>query len=108
MPLTILDPNTALIVIDLQKGIVNGNFIHPIWEVIDRTRALNRCFPCEAPPSRAGQCGGTEQPSDIAVTKRIIREEAHEYSIRNVFARLGETGSTQEIISLLERRSSTS
>jgi nicotinamidase-related amidase len=48
MPLTILDPNTALIVIDLQKG------------------------------------------------------------IRNVFPRLGETGSTQEIISLLERRSSAS
>ena len=36
MPLTILDPNTALIVIDLQKGIVNGNFIHAIGEVIDR------------------------------------------------------------------------
>jgi nicotinamidase-related amidase len=34
-----------------------------------------------------------------------MREEAHEYSIRNVFPRLGETGSTQEIISLLERRS---
>ena len=33
-----------------------------------------------------------------------IREEAHEYSIRNVFPRLGETGSTQEIISLLERK----
>ena len=37
-----------------------------------------------------------------------IREEAHEYSIRNVFPRLGETGSTQEIISLLEKRSSAS
>ncbi len=59
MPLTTLDPNTALIVIDLQKGIVNGNFIHPIGEVIDRTRALIRCFPCEEPPSRAGQCGIT-------------------------------------------------
>src|ERR1700691_2600019 len=34
------------------------------------------------------------------------RQEAHEYSIRNVFPRVGETGSTQEIISLLERRSS--
>jgi isochorismate hydrolase len=32
-----------------------------------------------------------------------FREEAHEYSIRNVFPRVGETGSTQEIISLLER-----
>jgi isochorismate hydrolase len=31
-----------------------------------------------------------------------LREEAHEYSIRNVFPRLGETGSVEEIISLLE------
>jgi isochorismate hydrolase len=37
-----------------------------------------------------------------------IRAEAHEYSIRSVFPRLGETGSTEEIISLLERRSSAS
>jgi len=34
MPLTILDPTPRWIVIDLQKGIVNGNFIHPIWEVL--------------------------------------------------------------------------
>ena len=32
-----------------------------------------------------------------------VREEVHEYSIENVFPRLGETGTTQEIISLLER-----
>ncbi len=44
MPLTALDPNTALIVIDLQKGIVNGNFIHPIGEVVDRTSALIHVF----------------------------------------------------------------
>jgi isochorismate hydrolase len=37
-----------------------------------------------------------------------LREEAHEYSIRTVFPLLGETVSTQEIISLLERRSSAS
>src|SRR6202050_5687391 len=30
-----------------------------------------------------------------------VREEAHEYSIKNVFPRVGETGSTQEIFSLL-------
>jgi nicotinamidase-related amidase len=34
-----------------------------------------------------------------------VREEAHEYSIRNVFPRVGETGSTKEVISLLERLS---
>ena len=59
MPLTTLDPNTALIVIDLQKGIVNGNFIHPIGEVIDRTRELIDVFRAQELASRAGQCGGT-------------------------------------------------
>jgi isochorismate hydrolase len=37
-----------------------------------------------------------------------MREEAHEYSIRNVFPRVGETGSTQEIIALLEKRNAAS
>jgi len=188
MPLTLLDPNTALIVIDLQKGIVSGNFIHPIADIIDRTRALIDVFRAKNLPvvlvNVAGRAPGrTEQgprasqtsaegwtdllpqldrqPSDIAVTKRSwsafattdleaqlktrgvtqvvvagvatsvgveatarqayeqgfnvtlaldamtdLREEAHDYSIRNVFPRLGETWSTQEIISLLEKRSS--
>jgi nicotinamidase-related amidase len=185
MPLTTLDPNTALIVIDLQKGIVNGNFIHPIGDIIDRTRALIDVFRATHLPvvlvNVAGRAPGRteqssrsnpsfqegwtdflpqldQQPSDIVVTKRSwgafattdlehhlkargvtqvvvtgvataggveatarqayeqgfnvtlaidamtdIREEAHQYSIRNVFPRVGETGSTKEIISLLER-----
>ena len=188
MPLTTLDRNTSLIVIDLQEGIVNGNFIHPIGEVIDRTRVLIDVFRAKNLPvvlvnvagwapgrTEQGPRGNTsfsegwtdlllqldQQPSDIVVTKRSwgafattdlerqlrargvtqvvvtgvatsggieatarqtyepgfnvtlaldamtdIREVAHEYSIGNVFPRLGETGSTQEIISLLERRSS--
>ena len=36
-----------------------------------------------------------------------ISKEAHEYSIRNIFPRLGETGTTQEILSLLQNRSVT-
>jgi nicotinamidase-related amidase len=190
MPLTILDPNTALIVIDLQKGIVNGNFVHPIGEVIDRARALIDVFHAKnlsvvlvnvagRPPGRTEQGprgnpsfseGWTDllpqldqQPGDIVVTKRSwgafattdlerqlkargvtqvvvtgvatsvgveatarqayeqgfnvtlaldamtdLREEAHMYSVRNVFPRLGETASTQEIIALLEKRSATS
>ncbi len=188
MPITILDPTTALIVIDLQKGIVNGNFIHPIGEIIDRTRALMDAFRAKNLPvvlvNVAGRAPGrTEQaprgntafsggwtdllpqlnrrPSDIVVTKRSwgafattdlecqlkargvtqvvvtgvvtsggveatarqayeqgfnvtlaldamtdIREEAHEYCMRNVFPRVGETGSTEGIISLLENGSS--
>ncbi len=196
MPLTTLDLGTALIVVDLQKGIVdlqkdtNGHFVHPIGEIIDRTRALLDAFRAKnltvALVNVAGRAPGrTEQgprsnpsffegwtdllpqldrqPSDILVTKRSwgafattdleaqlkargvtqvvvtgvatsvgveatarqayeqgfnvtlaldamtdIREEAHEYSIRQVFPRLGETGSSQEIISLLETRSSAS
>ena len=33
MPLTALDPQTALIVIDLQKGIVGSQLIDPIAEI---------------------------------------------------------------------------
>ena len=189
MPLTALDPDTALIVVDLQKGIVSGNFIHPIGEVIDRTCALIDVFRAQSLPvvlvNVAGRAPGrteqgprsntslsegwtdllpqlNRQPTDLVVTKRSwgafattdiehqlklrgvtqgvvtgvvtstgveatarqayeqgfnvtlaidamtdIQAEAHEYSIRNVFPRLGETGSTQEVISLLGKRSST-
>jgi nicotinamidase-related amidase len=188
MPLTTLDPKTALIVIDLQKGIASGNFIHPIADIVDRTRALIDVFRAKNLPvvlvNVAGRAPGrTEQgprasqtfaegwadllpqldrqPSDIAITKRSwgafattdleaqlkprgatqvvvagvatsvgveatarqayeqgfnvtlaldamtdLREETHAYSIRNVFPRVGETGATQEIIALLEKRSS--
>jgi nicotinamidase-related amidase len=190
MPLTALDPSTALVVIDLQKGIVDGHFIHPIGKIIERTRELIDVFRAKKLPvvlvNVAGRSPGRteqgrrsstsfaegwtdflpeldQQPSDIVVTKRSwgafattdlerqlkargvtqvvvtgvvtsggveatarqayeqgfnvslaldamtdVREEAHGYSIRNVFPRVGETGSTQEIISLLEKRSSAS
>ena len=190
MPLTALDPSTALIVIDLQKGIVDGHFIHPIGEIIDRTRALIDVFRAKKLPvvlvNVAGRAPGRteqgprsstsfaegwtdflpeldQQPSDIVVTKRSwgafattdlerqlrvrgvtqvvvtgvatsggveatarqayeqgfnvtlaidgmtdIREDAHQYSIRNVFPRVGETGSAKEVISLLKERSPTS
>jgi nicotinamidase-related amidase len=187
MPLTALDPRTALIVIDLQKGIVDGHFIHPIGEIIDRTRSLLDVFRAKKlpvvlvnvagrPPGRTEQGpranitfaeGWTDllpelnpQPDDIVVTKRSwgafattdleqqlkargvtqvvitgvvtsggveatarqayeqgfnvtlaidamtdLREEAHTHSIKNVFPRVGEVGSTKAAISLLEERS---
>ncbi|WGS20430.1 MULTISPECIES: hypothetical protein [unclassified Bradyrhizobium] len=75
MALTTLDPITALIVVDLQSGLLGSPFIHPIGDVVARACAL-------------------------AMTD--IRPEAHDYSLANVFPRLGETGSTQSIIELLE------
>ena len=44
MPLTTLDPNTALVVIDLQKGIVALPVAHPVAEVVRRTRLLVDAF----------------------------------------------------------------
>jgi nicotinamidase-related amidase len=185
LSLTTLDPNTALIVVDLQKGIVGSSFAHSIADVISQTRALIDAFHrLELPvvlvnvagraPGRTEQpprlqtlpAGWTDlipeldpKPSDIVVTKRTwgafastdlevqlkaksvtqvvitgvatgtgvestarqayecgfnvtlaidamtdARPEAHAYSLANVFPRLGETGTTQQIIDLIEDR----
>ena len=44
MALTIIDPKTALIVIDLQKGIIDLPTIHPIAGVVEHARALADAF----------------------------------------------------------------
>ena len=44
MAVTTLDPNTALIVIDLQKGIVGLPTAHPADDVIKRAAALAEAF----------------------------------------------------------------
>jgi nicotinamidase-related amidase len=94
---TTLDPKTALIVIDLQKGIVAYPTVHPIGEVVERSRALADAFRRHGLPVvlvnvAGGAPGRTEQqrrlsepfpegwtdlipeldqqPSDIVVTKR--------------------------------------
>lgn len=44
MPLTKLDLTAALIVIDLQKGIVGLPTVHPFGEIVGRTARLARAF----------------------------------------------------------------
>jgi len=44
MPISTLDPKTALIVIDLQKGIVSLPVAHPVDQVIERACALTDAF----------------------------------------------------------------
>lgn len=44
MTLTTLDPQTALIVIDLQKGVVSLDSAHPMQGVIDNSVALAEAF----------------------------------------------------------------
>jgi nicotinamidase-related amidase len=186
VPLTTLDAQTSLIIVDLQKGIVSSPLIHPIDDVVKRSRTLIDTFRTQGLPVvlvnvAGGAPGRTEQPprqripleawtdlipelghqpSDIAVTKRTwgafastdleaqlkakgvtqvvitgvstgtgveatarqayeagfnvtlatdamtdVRPEAHEYSLKYVFPRLGETGSTQDLLYLLAKRS---
>jgi nicotinamidase-related amidase len=185
MTVTTLDPKTALIVIDLQKGIVGFPTVHPIDEVVECSRSLADAFRQRGLPVvlvnvTGGAPGRTErshsleglpadwadlvpelnaQPDDVLITKRTwgaftntdlearlkalgvtqivlagvstsigvestarhayelgfnvtlavdamtdLRREAHDYSIAHIFPRLGETGTTREIIDLLGKR----
>lgn len=183
MPLTQLDPTTALIVIDLQNGIVALPTIHPIGEVLKHAAALADAFrryglPVILVNVTGGAQGRTEQaprggerppgwanlvpelnqqPEDHIVTKQTwgaftntdleaylktlgitqvviagvatsagvestarhahelgfnvtlavdavtdTNPDAHVNSLTRIFPRLGETGTTQEIIDLLK------
>jgi nicotinamidase-related amidase len=44
MPLTQLDPTAALVLIDLQKGVVGLPTAHPTSEIVDRSAQLARAF----------------------------------------------------------------
>ena len=186
MPLTALDPNTALVVVDLQKGIVGSPPAPSMETMVERNCRLVKAFRArglpvilvnvtDVPPGRTDQpkldtstlpedfadllpeLG--RQPDDIVVTKRsqgafattdlekrlrssgvtqvVItgvatgsgvestarqayelgfnvtlaidamtdrRPDAHDHSVRSVFPRLGETGSTDAVIALLNER----
>jgi nicotinamidase-related amidase len=186
MPVTVLDPKTALVLIDLQKGIVSRPTVHPAAEIVRQAAALAEAFRSHKLPVilvhvTGGAPGRTEravnlagmppdwadlvpeinqQPEDYVVTKRTwgafthtdlaehlqklgvtqivlagvatsigvestarsayelgfnvtlaidamtdLSAEAHHNSVERVFPRLGETGTTQEIIALLQDRS---
>ncbi len=183
MPITTLDPKTALIVIDLQKGIVSLPAAHPTADVVKHVSALAEAFRRQSLPvvlvNVAGQAPGraeqkfrvaelpagwtdlvpelNRQPGDHTVTKQTwgaftntglaehlkqlgvtqvviagiatsagvesTARQAHEHgfhvtlavdamtdmhldahlnSVTRIFPRLGETGTTEEIIKLLD------
>ncbi len=67
MALSALDRKTALIVIDLQKGIISLPLVHPVGEVVSNARALADAFRSHGLPvvlvNVAGAAPGrTEQP----------------------------------------------
>ncbi|KAA3451928.1 hydrolase [Mesorhizobium sp. SARCC-RB16n] len=186
MAVTMLDQRTALVVIDLQKGIVSLPTAHPAGEVVKQAAILAEAFRDHGlpvvlvnvdglPPGRTEQpsrvrefpAGWTDfvdelqpRPQDHIVTKRTAgafvntdlethlksvgvthvviagvatsmgveatarhardlgfnvtlaldamtdtKLDAHTNSLAHVFPRLGETGTTREIIDLLDKRS---
>ena len=185
MTLTALDADTALVVIDLQKGIASLPAIHPVAEIVERTNRLAEAFRRHGLPVVLVTVGGVpsgrvERASNVAElpdgwadlipeldvqaddhrvvkhswgafthtgleahlkgagvtqivvagvatsigvesTARHARElgfnvtlaidamtdlsrEAHDNSVRRIFPRLGETGTTQEVVALLDQR----
>lgn len=121
MALTIIDPKTALLVVDLQKGLIGLPFIHPIADVLAQTRALldafrDRNLPVALINVAGGAPGRTEQPrrlgddfppdftefvpelgrqpSDIVVTKRTWGAFTH----TDLEARLRALGVTQVVL----------
>ncbi|GAA0686654.1 nicotinamidase-related amidase [Dyella sp. SG562] len=184
MSITAIDANTALILIDLQKGIVAYPTAHPVDAVLRHARELADAFRRHrlpvvlvnvtgGAPGRVEQRAGGERPADWAelvpelgvqasdhrvskqtwgafagtdlgsylrghgVTQVVIggvstsigvestarqafesgfnvtlaidamtdtRAEAHDNSVARIFPRLGETGSTREIVERLDAR----
>jgi nicotinamidase-related amidase len=184
MPLTTLDPKTALIIVDLQKGLVGA--VPTLDAVVERSRALADAFrarglpvvlvtvdgvapgrtehpvrlPNDLPADFADVLPGLDQqPGDILVTKRTwgvfastdleqqlkalgvtqvvvtgvatgsgvestarqayeagfnvtlatnamtdMRDATHDFCIANVFPRLGETGTTDDILALFGKQ----
>ena len=120
MAVTTLDPNIALIVVDLQKGIVSDPVGRPIGEVVKHARALADAFRAQRLPvvlvNVTGQAPGRteqprpggpfpdgwadlipeldQQPSDIVVTKRTWGA----FATTDLEARLKALGVTQVVI----------
>jgi nicotinamidase-related amidase len=120
MPLTKLDAIPALVVIDLQKGIVAMPAVHPVGEIIARTAQLARVFRERGLPivlvrvtgagarSSAHRCmtarsaweyGYNVVPVVDAMTDRD--DDAHRHSVEKIFPRLGERATTGDVLKLL-------
>jgi nicotinamidase-related amidase len=50
MPLTTIDPTAALIVIDLQKGLMGADVAHPLTGIVQRSAELARAFRAQNRP----------------------------------------------------------
>lgn len=121
MTISQIDPETALIVVDLQKGLIGYPFVHPIADVLRHTRTLLKVFRARgltvvlvnvtgAAPGRAEQRRRLDsplpsgfadliddldrQPDDLVVTKQSWGA----FATTDLEARLKAAGVTQVVI----------
>ena len=119
MPVTALDPTTALIVVDLQAGLAGLPTVHPFGEIVGNAAALAGAFRAKGlpvvlvnvaggPAGRTEQGGGAEfpdgwtdllpelnqQPGDKTVTKYTWGA----FHNTDLAAHLAELGVTQVVV----------
>jgi nicotinamidase-related amidase len=73
MPLTTIDANAALVVIDLQKGIVDAPTVHPTRDIVKRSASLAEAFRRHGlPVVLVNVTGGAPGRTDQTRPPRII------------------------------------
>jgi nicotinamidase-related amidase len=70
MPISTLDPNTALVVIDIQQGIVGLPTVHPMADVVAKCAALAKAFRNAKQPVALVNVAGA--PAGRADAKRTL------------------------------------
>lgn len=122
MPIEILDPRAALLVIDLQRGTLGNPTVQPddliitrrTWNAfagtdLDATLSalgvsqvvivgVATSFGVESTARHAYDHGYNVVLATDAMTD--LRAEAHEHSVTRIFPLIGQTGTTAEIVAL--------
>jgi len=75
MPATALDANTALVVIDLQKGIAQYPTVHPFRDVVARTAKLAEAFRRAGWPVVLVNVSFSADGADVPRTRADVRRE---------------------------------
>ena len=92
MAVTTLDPDCALIVIDLQMGLLATPTLQPIAQVVAHASELAGAFRRRALPV-------------VLVNAQAVRpavdQPAHDHAVGRIFPRIAETGSTADVLALL-------
>lgn len=127
MPVTTLDPRTALVVVDLQNGVTAAPVVpHSSADVVARTARLADAFRdhdlpvvlvrvTQAADGADALPGRTEMPrpgrtrpdgwdtvlDELSGHASDLVVETHENSVARIFPKLGETGTTADVLALL-------